>query len=232
MRGTSLIGRGGETDPFLANVIFQSHCESWGQSGNGIGTLQQYNGYSAISTAQKKFGSASATFIPGEPGPGPGPFFPAIGQMMPKAGTDFAFGTGDFTIEMWFYKPSSAPLGALMDWRNGLSVGRPGMLMESGNKLSFAIDYTYIVYSTVSFSNDVWNHVAVSQTSQFARLFLNGALLGGAPQTASLTVGASPRIGGTEHQYYPMSGSFADAIRITKGVGRYTNAFTPDSTPF
>jgi hypothetical protein len=232
MRGTSLIGRGGAAvDPFLSNVIFQSHCESWGQSGNGIGSFQQYNSYSAISTAQKKFGSASATIIPGQPNPGSSPF-PCIGQMLPKAGTNFAFGTGDFTIEMWFYKPSSAPLATLMDWRDGVSAGRPGMFMHSSNKLSFAIDSTYIIYTNVSFSNDVWNHVAVSQNSQFAKMHLNGVLIGVGNQGQSLTVGTPPRIGGTEHQYYPMSESFADAIRITKGIGRYTDTFTPDATPF
>jgi hypothetical protein len=180
------------------------------------------NGDAQISTAQSKFGGASAAFD------GNGDFLSVASNAA------FGMGTGDFTLECWFRADNVTGLRAIVSLRTD---GNPGM---SGNNLA-------IFGSTIAFSDGViwrygntviatgqWYHAAVTRAQGTLRLWLNGANDGvfssvtenfgsDRPCTVGLLRGDSS--GNAFNGYI-------DDLRITKGRARYESAFTPRQRAF
>jgi hypothetical protein len=165
----------------------------------------------------------------------------------------FDFGTGAFTIEFWFYPPTSGPSGGphLVALGTGatfnpfvISLGASSAvalkLFLSSNGTSYNI-CSGLALGTATAST--WNHVAVSRaaggTEPF-ELFLNGTRTttqawtgaGLYDRDAPLYIGGETLIAGMG------AGGGIDELRITKGVARYTGstytvptAAFPDSGP-
>ncbi|WP_411885866.1 RHS repeat domain-containing protein [Polaromonas sp. YR568] len=195
-------------------------------------------GNAKISTAQSKFGGSSMAFdgsddylsVPASPG------------------NNFNFGTGDFTIEGWFYL-SSAGGGyrnlIVIPWGStymSIRFGDGGF----GGRLQFASDSTTFptVYSaepTQASLAGAWHHVAFTRSGGSSRAFLDGNLLtlrnnifSGAPVTSWAD---TSNISSVTQAYVSQAGGVAwlgyvDDLRITKGVARYTSNFVPPSGPF
>jgi hypothetical protein len=216
----------GITDPNFANVSLLLH----GDGTNGSTTIVDSSsspktvtavGNAQISTAQSKFGGASIAFD------GTSDYL-TVGT---EADSIWDFGAADFTIEAWAYKvsgafipilakrPAEAPTGWLFcaeqfsahiggDWRQSLM--------------------------TASFTSGVWRHVALSRSGNVFRLFHDGVQVATATQSGvlqnltNLFLRAGVAGGTTE----VFANGFIDDLRITKGVARYTAAFTPPAAPF
>ena len=185
------------------------------------------NGNAQIDTGTKKYGTGSLKFD------GTGDWLSI------PANSNLAFGSGDLTIEMWYYPQSRVdPYPALFSF-NGLFAANVHQFFDRHD--SNATKFTYFVYnystssplltSTTTISNGQWYHLAITRSGSTWRLFVNGtveqtvtwssAVDGGS--SSSLSVGAIP--GQTDAD---LSG-YIDDLRITKGVARYTAAFTPPS---
>ena len=151
--------------------------------------------------------------------------------------SDFAFGTGDFTVEGWFWW-SGDGIGALFDSRTsdnnstGFFIG-----ITAANEF-----YTYgypsgtssTTYSTIP-ENAGWNHFAVTRDGSNGRVFLNGQQVGSTANTASTdytdaggTVG-QPSTAFTNTSLYRYKGYISN-IRVHKGEAIYTSNFTPPTT--
>ena len=81
---------------------------------------------------------------------------------------------------------------------------------------------------------NVWSHVAVSYDGNTARLFVNGVGVGEQVMPTPVSRGRPIQIG-----YYRFTSSedrwFAgsiDEVRLTRGISRYTENFTPPTAPF
>jgi hypothetical protein len=149
-----------------------------------------------------------------------------------EASGSFTFGTGDFTVEFWFYPSNSAGL-VLADWRAaaGAQTGRL-TLYRSGSDLVF-FESSVRITGTSALTNAVFQHIALCKGSSSTRLFVNGIQVGSthadttsyiAPQSGSIYIGG---VLGT----FSTAG-YIDDFRITKGVARYTANFTPPTAPF
>lgn len=154
------------------------------------------------------------------------------------------FGTGDFTIECWFYSAvggltdSICALfnkgGVIEDPRVGASGGWSLCYLASTGRLLFNV----FMGGTTSFDcgappNAAWTHLAISRSNGVLRTFLNGVQQAGADNTTDLNDGAgfTLQIGSTSGtvEAFP---DYIDDLRITKGVGRYTANFTVPSRAF
>ena len=144
-------------------------------------------------------------------------------------GTSFGYGTGDFTWECWIY-PSSAT------WTSGnfyiCDHGSNGGVMQyNANVFRYYNGSTAYDSASGSISNGVWTHVAVSRISGFTTTYINGAVAK-ASTADSANFGTSnqfwlARAGGGGN-FFP---GYISNFRIVKGVGVYTGAFTPSTTP-
>jgi len=157
--------------------------------------------------------------------------------------SDLAFGTGDFTIELWAYSrnvSSSAQRGFLQispttgglstSYVNGILLvqGIAGSAGQTGG-LAVVINGTFHGFSA-GMTTNAWHHIAVTRSSGTVRLFFNGTEGVSATNTSNLT-GSNLAVGGYYSTTYLYDG-YIDDLRITKGVARYTSNFTPPTAPF
>ena len=143
----------------------------------------------------------------------------------------FAYGTGDFTWEMWIF-PTAA------NWTTGNYY-----LMDHGSNGGTLSYYQNVIryYNSTTGTGSVlytnggtipanqWTHVAVSRSGGTTSLFVNGALRASASDsynygTAAVTL-ANYGSGGLEFQGYMSN------VRIVKGTAVYASAFTPPAAP-
>ena len=217
-------------DVYWSNVSVLLH----GQGANNATTIVDSskntksltaNGDAKISTAQAKFGASSLAFD------GSGDYLRATDS------ADFAFGSGNFCVEYWARFTSFSAFPITVDTRvSGLSVNGYSEYYDTGGKLNLFLNNSTVYTSAASISTGSWAHVAVSRSGTTLRVFINGALDGSVTDSTNMTdqkllVGANVGVTPGTLQGNYMNGYMQD-VRITKGVARYTAAFTPPSRTF
>jgi hypothetical protein len=155
------------------------------------------------------------------------------------ASTNYAFGTGDFTIECWFYSGNMANNGLLQ-----ISTVVGGFNPTSGAGLALSTYNSQVgMYANgtnynsqgPTISNNTWNHVALVRSSGVTNLYINGSLVTGYGIAGAITdttnyTGTNLVIGGYYSTSYLWNGYISN-IRVVKGTAVYTTTFTPSTTP-
>jgi len=222
-------GGGGGGDPNFANVSSLLHFD--GTNGSTTFTDQKSISWTAVGDAQlatdvAKFGTAALKLD------GTGDYAEA------SSPAGFDFGTGDFTIEGWVHPDSTST-----NWLcSAIDAGAGGWALSGrhasfGNVLRF---YSYVRAAGYNGSTVVttgaWHHVAATRASGTLRVFLDGALeITLAGFTDNFPAPVRARIGSTPQTTSGQQISAAcriDDLRVTKGVARYTAAFTPPTEAF
>ena len=154
--------------------------------------------------------------------------------------TDFAFGTSDFSVEMWFNSGDVSSAGQrgliqLSDTVGGLKTNyTSGFVISTGvnnagsgsdNNLNCQILGDNLGSNDDPLRNDTWHHVALTRQSGTARLFLNGILLGSSSAAESISA-EHLVIGGWYSTSYLHKG-FISNLRIVRGTALYTDSFIP-----
>ena len=116
------------------------------------------------------------------------------------ASDDFAVGTGDFTLECWYYKSG---LGTHDDavgniiMQTGNQNGQNGIwLADAQGKLEGRVHYgsgswNLDITSSSSMVNDRWYHVAMSRSGSTVRIFIDGTLEASGSSSSDLTTAYS-----------------------------------------
>ncbi|WP_398493376.1 LamG domain-containing protein [Variovorax sp.] len=183
-------------------------------------------GSAALSTAQKKFGTASL-FLNGTTQYIQSPY---------SADWDMP---GDFTAEMWFYANSIANSPVLVDrwnsfgWQLSIgSNGRASLLLQNSGGTVFVLSPVPggpVPMITVG----EWHHIAVTRSGNTARLFVDGLLHGSSTFTGALpAVTTADLYIGCQNASLNFFSGYLDEIRFTKGVARYVSDFVPSEVPF
>jgi hypothetical protein len=181
-------------------------------------------GNAQISTAQSKFGGASIAFD------GTGDRLTAV------ANAAFAFGTGDFTVELWFYSTSSSKqvfVDTITPGAAGNLAGRFVFFKESTNTIKFYLNGNAQDYATsTTYTTSTWSHIAITRASNTIRMFIDGVQRYSGTHADNLTLN-NMRVGedGAGAGGSGLNG-YIDDLRITKDVARYTANFTPPTAPF
>lgn len=142
---------------------------------------------------------------------------------------------GDFTLECFVYPLSVATYGPIFDGRTAASYSNfvVGMWPISGTiRPDFVTDTGRLTGTTTSFPLNQWTHYAVCRSGSTVSAFVGGVKdattysYSGSMQAA----GATLRVGGivdpgSWHGYLQYA-------RITDGIARYTEDFTPPAAPF
>jgi hypothetical protein len=221
-------------DPLFGSVSLLLH----GDGANGSTTIVDSSpspktvtavGNAQISTAQSKFGGASIAFD------GTGDYLAAPG------GSDFIFGTGDFTIEFWVNSSvlTTATIDPnFVDFRELATNGQyPAIFYDaSDSNLVYYVSANARILGG-SLLENTWYHIAVARSSGSTKMFVDGV------QKGSTYADASNYVCGTNRPTIGAQGfnpdldirkltGYIDDLRITKGVARYTSNFTPPTAPF
>lgn len=214
-----------QTDPNFASVSLLLHMDgsngssTFTDSSSAARTITRF-GNAQISTAQSKFGGASALFD------GSGDYLTTA-----YSTTAFDWWTSDFTIEAWVYATS---------WSGWARTGATQIPCMIGNmsattstaywsfgpnnngKLTFYYFNGFAgiaITTTASLPTNEWVHISATKTSSGVTLYVNETsgsttAISGTPQSSAsfpLTIG--------QHQNISVNGHIDD-LRITKGVAR------------
>jgi hypothetical protein len=211
----------GAGDPYWSNVVALLHLDT--DFTDKTGKTWTASGGPAISSAQSKFGGGSV-------------FSNAAGYVEGPTSSDWAFGTGDYTVECWAYS-TAWPTGA---WYCPLGNSDTG---TGGWEFQLQPNGTYdwsilarggegnLTSSAGAFTLNTWHHCAYSRVGSTRYLFLDGALVTSASTSDNCTSTSAVRICANRSGGDFWKG-YVDEVRITKGVGRYTQAFTPSTQAF
>ncbi len=233
----SATGLAAATDPSLANVTLLLNMDG----ANGSTSVTDAKGHPmtagtgvSLTTAQVKNGTAALGIT-------------GFGGLSTPASADFSTAAGDFTFEGWIRQTGFAQ-GSNVNSGVIAMVGAPNLptwqvtVMRSG-ALVFVPGaggaWGGAYYSPAgTIPLNAWRHIAVVRTGSTLKMFVNGA------QVYSNAAAFGPTPSGTLYlgSYYGCAGGPAanwcdnfvgqmDDVRFTKGVARYTAAFTPPAGP-
>jgi hypothetical protein len=154
------------------------------------------------------------------------------GAQITTASAAFGYGTGDFTIEGWFYITGS--LSESPSVISNSSGGSAALRFNSTNTAEFFIPFVgnAITSDTITFPLNEWFHFAGVRASNSDSFYLNGVKQGAsktdnnnyANPTADIIIGQTGNNG-------PSFPGYISNFRVVKGTAVYTAAFTPSTTP-
>lgn len=184
------------------------------------GKIVTANGDAQLSTAQKKFGSASLLLD------GTGDYLEVVSQ------NDFGFGTGDFTVEGQFYFDTVAGTQGLVDFRAGADSDDGLYLNLNAGNPEVYINGVTVLASATTLSTGTWYHIAVSRSGTDLKLFVDGVEVDSAVDSTDMGVAKPVIIGAKWSGLAEYLDGNVDELRISKGVARYTGAFTAPLSEF
>jgi hypothetical protein len=182
-----------------------------------VGKTVYPQGDAKLTTAIKKFGTASLALD------GTGDYITVASN------PDFAFGTGDFTIETWVYRNNVTGNQYLFDLRNATNPGLP-LLYFAATSLVYYANGANRIIGTMS-TTGAWVHIALVRSGSNNMLFVNGTQLGSTWVDNTSMAQATLTIGASYVATSPLNG-YIDDFRVTKGLARYTTNFVEPTAAF
>lgn len=226
-------GGGGGSDPHFSSVSLLLHMD--GEDGATTFADRSDNAFSVtavgnarISTALSKFGGASGLFD------GNGDYLTVADNAA------FEFGSGDFTVEGWC-RIASAPAASYELFSK--DAGAPGWtaygLVITGSRAiriqcsSNGAEHDILATSANSVvPTGAFFHFALVRQGSVFTGYVNGVAVVSTTSDAGLFNNAGPFIVGSRGGGWEALAGCLDEMRITKGVARYSENFTPPTEPF
>lgn len=231
-------------DPYWANVVLAAHMDGSNGStsfsdSSSYGRVLSAFGNAQITTSQSVFGGASATFD------GTGDY------IRTPYTSDLDFGSGDFTVECWIRVTATRTYnghicgtytfgsvdGGTQNAGWGLSSS-PGMAVSFGWSPGGTWQQLALTPDGVLTLN-TWHHIAVSRVGGTIKIFVDGVQKASSAISSNIVCVKSYFYSGSYNRgdadAFSVNISYAgqiDDLRITKGVGRYSSAFTPPIATF
>ena len=187
-------------------------------------------GNAKLTTADKKFGSASGTFD------GSGDYISS------PYSADFNFGSGDFTIDLWFKRLGGIGTNQYLGLYSsaGSGIGYFMIQIWSDNKfyLTFwdTLNASHQLAGTTAITDtDTWHHLAFVRNGNTITEYIDGTACG-THNIGTLTIYNNTEWGPAWGRMGNYSGATfngkLDEVRISKGIARWTSNFTPPSDEY
>jgi hypothetical protein len=149
------------------------------------------------------------------------------------AGQGVTFGSGDFTVELWYYMTNNTTNTTYHTFirqdatTNGFDFGyRP-----SATQLVLGYAGVGEVTASTTLSLNTWNHIAVSRSGTSLKFFVNGAQVGTtATNSYNFNATGTSGIGRNSYNAAYTPYGYISNIRASNAA-LYTSAFTPSTGP-
>ena len=136
--------------------------------------------------------------------------------------SDFDFGTGDFTIELFVNNSTSQSGNPVLIGANG---GWYIQFKTGGTILEFYTGSTSITVTGLNLEGS-WHHIAVTKASNSVKIFVDGVVKSTTTNSDTTNLANTLHIGnygGSSLHYL----GYISNVRVIKGTALYTAAFTP-----
>ena len=172
------------------------------------------NGNAQLSTAQKKFGTASL-------------LLDGTGDYVSLASSnDFGFGTGSFSINFWVRLDAIGGTNQnLLDMRAGSASDTAVRLYTTSGNLYFDVGGTAQITANSALSATTFHYIAIDRSGTSTKLFVDGTQVG--TYSDSNNYGnIKPLVIGAAFDGSDATDGHIDDFRVIKGASIYQSAFT------
>jgi hypothetical protein len=150
-----------------------------------------------------------------------------------STGVNYEYGTGPWTVEMWYY-PITSLAGTRVLWSQQFASRRFWIYLSNG-QLVWQVNNNPSIITSLSVTLNAWNHIAFvrNTATSTATFYLNGVACGSTSSTATYVTNLyGPIIGqlGGQIGTYGALGLLTN-LRVAKST-IYTGNFTPSRVPF
>jgi len=213
---------GAPTDPYWANVSFLLVGNGANGTTTNIVDSSSNNfsitigGNTVISTTQSQYGSGSV-------------YFDGVGDtLIPTTSNLFNFGTGNFTVEGWLYSTLNGTVFGGIFTNGPTSTGSFGIGLGIATGDTTKLQANFYggagISCATNFPNNRWVYFAVCRNGSTMRIYLDGVLDGTNTSAGSNNTTNTPALGEVWKGYGGLYKGYMYDIRVTKGVGRYTDS--------
>jgi hypothetical protein len=150
----------------------------------------------------------------------------------PRSNVNNAFGTGNFTVELWVYATAFANYKSIYGNSNGITATGWHCGLNSTGKIFIYSNSAFKVTSTNSLTLNAWNHVAIVRNGSTVTIYIDGVAGGTWTLTTETFTDGYCFFGVTPGFASEFFSGYMDDIRITRGYARYTANFTPPTAAF
>jgi hypothetical protein len=156
-------------------------------------------------------------------------YFDGTGDYLSVANdTALQFGTGDFTVEGWFYMTggnfSNNALFSIGSYNGGILL----RYKAAGSDNFYFNNTGYDWNPSTNFRLNQWNHVAVVRSGTTVSVYVNGTSVFSVTNSSSLAQSTATSIGTATHDVSNESClGYISNFRMVKGTAVYTANFTP-----
>lgn len=209
-----------ETDTYWSSTVLLMHM---GRPPRGIsdelGHPLTLNGGATLSTTQYKWGGLSG-------------YFNGVNSYISAAHTtDLSFGPDDLTVEAWIYPTTFDTMFWPVTSKGASTDGYFFGLTPTDGFLRWDLAGT-VYTSTTAPSLNTWSHVAWTRSGTTNKGFINGTEVYTFTDSTNFNDTGELRVGRGRGNSTNYATGYIDALRITKGVARYVDDFTPPTQPF
>jgi hypothetical protein len=196
----------------VANTKLLMNFTNAGIYDGKMGNVFETKGNAQVATNPVKYGSGSMYFDG------------TAAALLPPASKLLAFGTGDFTVEVWVWPIAwDSNMVVIQGGSNGFGIQKYSS-GATGN-IGVIINGGWVITDAFLPITGQWSHIAVTRTNGVLRFFVNGSVTGSSPANTADIADGIKNVGGEAGQTYFKG--YMDDIRVTKGVCRYIANFTP-----
>jgi hypothetical protein len=157
-------------------------------------------------------------------------YFDTGGDDYLSLGTATALGTGNVTVEFWFYPTNiSATYYALYDGRSSAGTNTGFGVFQYGQTIEIYGNGLKVSSASSAFTANTWNHFAVVRTSGTCQIYINGVASGSSASYSDDLTSTTRTIArnATAGNYF--AGYISNLREVTSAL--YSGTFTPSTTP-
>lgn len=137
--------------------------------------------------------------------------------------------TGDFTLEAWVYRTSTAAYFSILDLRSTSGGSAYGYWIDSSGFADFYIGTDRS--ATTAVQNNAWNHVAFVRIGSTYTHYINGTAAGTGSLSGTITATATTALIARMQNAFT-NPALIGSLRVVNGTGVYTGNFTVPTGPF
>lgn len=219
-------------DPYYSSVVYLARYDDNLIDEKAVTTSVTKSGSAALTQAQSKFGGWSLNKPSGA----------SFLTLAAANNTQFAMGTGDFTVEYWIRFTSNPANNnnfggfCLNKQVNGTPGGSWSIYQGSTSLATWSVGWydgnvSFFQSHTNRLTAGTWYHVAYSRVSGTIYIAVNGVVENKGTMSRSIATAGGSFLGTNHYNEYNFAAHY-DEVRVTKGVGRYTSNFTAPTTRF
>ena len=153
-------------------------------------------------------------------------YFDGTGDYITTDPSAFYFGTGDYSIEFWYYANNLNSQHTMVDLRSSGTNGFYPLITQQSSVMKYYVNTAFQITGTTTLSATTWYHVALVRNSGTTTLYLNGSSEGNTwTDSTNFPLSATAIIGSNYSNNTGVNGYLQD-FRVSN-YARYTANFTP-----